>query len=176
MIHAIIWGFVLISGAGISISGPITLIISAVNLRVNLSSSLFESLLGSTHTPPFAPPKGRFSRLFFQVIHIARALTSSRKTPSEYRNPPFPGPRTVEWCTLYPSKTSRSPLSIIIGIETINERSILLRYFLMFSSKPIFSATMSNCFFAISNGFLSILILSLISKSSTSSVKTTSFL
>src|SRR5207253_1315996 len=36
---------------------------------------------GSTFTPPFAPPYGIPTTAHFQVIHMARALTSSMFTP-----------------------------------------------------------------------------------------------
>ena len=39
-----------------------------------------ESCFGSTMTPPLAPPYGMPTTAHFQVIHIARALTSSRVT------------------------------------------------------------------------------------------------
>jgi hypothetical protein len=45
-------------------------------------SSDFESVPGSMHTPPFAPPKGRFMIAHFQVIQIASAVTSPRFTSS----------------------------------------------------------------------------------------------
>ena len=44
------------SEAGMSLSGPIIGSISVVYLLVNLSSSPKDSSLGSTFTPPFAPP------------------------------------------------------------------------------------------------------------------------
>ena len=65
------------SGAGISMSGPMTVLIEEVYLRVSLSSSEFESSLGLQMTPPFAPPNGMSTIAHFQVIHMARARTSS---------------------------------------------------------------------------------------------------
>ena len=47
--------------------------------RVSPSSSFSESFLGSTMTPPLPPPYGMPTTAHFQVIHIARALTSSRR-------------------------------------------------------------------------------------------------
>ena len=41
---------------------------------------LLASCLGSTMTPPLPPPYGMPTTAHFQVIHIARALTSSRVT------------------------------------------------------------------------------------------------
>ena len=45
--------------------------------RVRCSSSFIDSFLGSTITPPLPPPYGMPTTAHFQVIHIARALTSS---------------------------------------------------------------------------------------------------
>ena len=93
MIQAITWGVVLTSGAGMSRSGPISTEISAAYRRVSLSSSPRLSRLGSTTTPPLAPPKGIPAAAHFQVIHIASALTSLRVTPGWYLIPPLAGPR-----------------------------------------------------------------------------------
>ena len=68
------------SGAGMSLSGPISLMISLVKRRVIRSSSRRESIFGSTTTPPFAPPNGIPASAHFHVIHIASALTSSSVT------------------------------------------------------------------------------------------------
>ena len=73
------WALVFTSGAGMSRSGPMSTSISAVNRRVRRSSSFIESFLGSTITPPLPPPYGIPTTAHFQVIHIARALTSSRR-------------------------------------------------------------------------------------------------
>src|SRR5437764_480292 len=54
-IHAITDGSVPTSGAGMSFSGPISLMISLVNRRVIRWSSERESFFGSTALPPFAP-------------------------------------------------------------------------------------------------------------------------
>ena len=79
IIQAITWAFVLTSGAGMSFSGPTRTSISVKNRRVSASSSLIESFFGSTITPPLPPPYGMPTTAHFQVIHIARALTSSRR-------------------------------------------------------------------------------------------------
>ena len=57
-IHAITRASVPTSGAGMSFSGPISLMISLVKRRVMRSSSRGASAFGSTITPPFAPPNG----------------------------------------------------------------------------------------------------------------------
>ena len=79
--QAITCEFVPTSGAGMSFSGPISLMISVVYRRVRRSSSLDDSCLGSQTTPPLAPPKGSPISAHFHVIHIASALTSSRVKP-----------------------------------------------------------------------------------------------
>ena len=79
MIQAIVWALVLTSGAGMSRSGPIRTSISVAKRRVRFSSSRGESFLGSTITPPLPPPNGMPTTAHFQVIHIARALTSSMR-------------------------------------------------------------------------------------------------
>ena len=71
------------SGAGMSRSGPMIGAISAVKRRVRFSSSPRESSVGSTITPPFAPPNGMLTTAHFHVIHIASAFTSSRLTSVE---------------------------------------------------------------------------------------------
>ena len=48
--------------------------------EVRPSSSFWLSRLGSTITPPLPPPYGMPTTAHFQVIHIARALTSSSDT------------------------------------------------------------------------------------------------
>src|SRR5207253_6882552 len=68
-----------------------------------------------------APPKGIFTTAHFQVIHVARARTSSIETSGAKRIPPLPGPRTVECSTRYPVNTSRVPLSIPIGMYRRSE-------------------------------------------------------
>ena len=80
MIQAIVWALVLTSGAGMSRSGPISTSISVAKRRVRFSSSRDDSFLGSTITPPLPPPNGMPTTAHFQVIHIARALTSSIET------------------------------------------------------------------------------------------------
>ena len=76
MIHAITWGLVLTSGAGMSRVGPMTSWIWSTNLRVSRSISRRDMVVGSQVMPPFEPPKGRFTTAVFQVISEARATTS----------------------------------------------------------------------------------------------------
>ena len=99
MIHAIISGVVLTSGAGMSLSGPMTTMISVAYRRVRRSSSPLLSVFGSTMTPPFAPPYGRPARAHFHVIHMASARTSSSVTAGWKRIPPFVGPQAMLCCT-----------------------------------------------------------------------------
>ena len=80
IIQAMIWALVLTSGAGMSFSGPTRTSISVKKRRVRPSSSFWLSFLGSTMTPPLPPPYGMPTTAHFQVIHIARALTSSSET------------------------------------------------------------------------------------------------
>ena len=58
MNQAITWALVLTSGAGMSFSGPTRISISVKKRRLRASSSLIESFLGSTITPPLPPPYG----------------------------------------------------------------------------------------------------------------------
>ena len=98
IIQAMTWALVFMSGAGMSRSGPMISSISVVNRRVSASSSRRDSLLGSTTTPPLPPPYGMPTTAHFQVIHMARAFTSSSVTPWWYRMPPLAGPRpTLCW-------------------------------------------------------------------------------
>jgi hypothetical protein len=117
MIHAMCCGVVLTSGAGTSLSGPITSTSSAAYRRVIRSISEAESVLGSQVTPPFPPPNGRSTTAHFQVIQKASAVTSSSVTPGWKRIPPFAGPRAKLYCTRYPVKTSIPPSSRWNGIE-----------------------------------------------------------
>jgi hypothetical protein len=80
IIQAMTWAFVLTSGAGMSFSGPTRISISVKKRRVSASSSFIDSFFGSTMTPPLPPPYGMPTTAHFQVIHIARALTSSSET------------------------------------------------------------------------------------------------
>jgi hypothetical protein len=95
MIQAMVWASVPMSGAGMSVFGPMTARSSSVNRRVSRSFSSSESALGSTTTPPLAPPNGRSTTAHFQVIHIERPIHSSRVTPGWKRSPPLWGPRTL---------------------------------------------------------------------------------
>jgi hypothetical protein len=67
-IHAITRPSVPTSGAGMSFSGPISLMISS------------DIVLGLQTTPPLAPPNGIPDSAHFHVIHIASDLTSSSVT------------------------------------------------------------------------------------------------
>ena len=62
MIHAIVCAFVFTSGAGMSRSGPMSGLISVVKRRVRPSTSRMLSFLGSTTTPPLAPPYGMLTQ------------------------------------------------------------------------------------------------------------------
>ncbi len=56
IIQAITSALVLTSGAGMSESGPMSMLISLANRRLRRSSSRWLSSRGSTTTPPLAPP------------------------------------------------------------------------------------------------------------------------
>src|SRR4030067_3562617 len=109
MTHDIVCSLVYMSGAGISFSGPISITISEVNRRVSACSSRRDISRGLQQTPPLAPPKGMFMRAHFHVIHMARAVVSSRDTVRLYRIPPFPGPRGVLWWARYPVYLANLP-------------------------------------------------------------------
>jgi hypothetical protein len=79
-IQAMTLGSVPTSGAGMSFSGPISLMISLVKRRVSFSISIRDNFFGSQTTPPLAPPNGMPISAHFQVIHIASAFTSSSVT------------------------------------------------------------------------------------------------
>ena len=80
MIQAITWGLVPTSGAGMSLSGLISIVISVAYRRVRCSSSSCDSSLGLTTTPPFAPPYGSPTTAHFQVMSMASARISLRVT------------------------------------------------------------------------------------------------
>ena len=61
MIQAMVCALVFTSGAGMSRSGPMSGLISVVKRRVRPSTSRMLSFLGSTMTPPLAPPYGMFT-------------------------------------------------------------------------------------------------------------------
>src|SRR3954469_8671745 len=69
-IQAITDGSVPTSGAGMSFSGPISLMISLVKRRVIFWSSSGDIVFGLQTTPPLAPPNGMFISAHFHVIHI----------------------------------------------------------------------------------------------------------
>src|SRR5439155_1195948 len=71
---------------------PITWLMARVKRRVRASSSRWLMPVGSTPTPPLAPPKGRSRSAVFQVMSDASARTSSRSTDGWYRTPPLYGP------------------------------------------------------------------------------------
>src|SRR5260221_386168 len=86
------------------------------------SSSLLDMRLGSQMMPPLAPPKGTLTTAGFQVIHAARAFTSSRVTLGWERMPPFPGPRGIVCCSLqnatfklHPALFGAKVLSFAVG-------------------------------------------------------------
>ena len=122
MIQAITWALVPTSGAGMSLFGPIRILISVAYRRVSRSSSPGESCRGSHVTPPLAPPNGRCISADFQVIHMASARTSLSRTSGLYRIPPLVGPRTGLWCTRYPVKMRTDPSSIPTGKCTTSSR------------------------------------------------------
>src|SRR5258708_32673107 len=108
------------------------------------SNSPCDILCGSQMTPPFAPPNGMFTTAHFHVIQLASARTSSRVTFGAKRIPPLPGPRTMEWCTRYPIKTSRWPLSSITGMYTVISLFGYFRNRYRPSSRFSFRAAASN--------------------------------
>mmetsp|Transcript_23306 Transcript_23306/g.58498 ORF Transcript_23306/g.58498 Transcript_23306/m.58498 type:complete len:265 (-) Transcript_23306:406-1200(-) len=71
---------VFMSGAGMSSRGPMMSRHFCTNRLVSFSSSRSLSVLTSTQTPPFAPPKGMSSKAVFHVIREARERTSSMST------------------------------------------------------------------------------------------------
>ena len=80
-IQAITLASVPTSGAGMSFSGPISLMISLVKRRVMpLELAAARAASDRRSTPPLAPPNGRPISAHFHVIHIASALTSSSVT------------------------------------------------------------------------------------------------
>ena len=59
MIQAMIWALVPTSGAGMSCSGPMMMLISVAKRRVSRSSSLSRASSDRQTTPPLAPPYGK---------------------------------------------------------------------------------------------------------------------
>ena len=80
IIQAIVCSFVAMSGAGMSVCGPISRMSSDVKRRVSLSSSRSESACGSQRMPPFAPPYGSRRSAHFHVIQVASAAHSPSET------------------------------------------------------------------------------------------------
>ena len=121
------------------------------NLRVSLSISPKDIDFGLQVTPPLPPPYGRLVTAHFQVIQLARALTSSKLTSGWNLIPPFAGPLVMLCWTLCPVKTWTFPLSITTGKFTVNSLLQLLSTCLMPSSRFSTSAAALNCSTAISN-------------------------
>ena len=71
---------VYMSGAGMSVWGPMSSPREAMKRRVMRRFSPTDIVVGSHWTPPLAPPKGMLTTAHFQVIQVARALTSSSST------------------------------------------------------------------------------------------------
>jgi hypothetical protein len=87
-----------------SVYGPMLSPRAAMNRRVILRFSFTDMVRGSHSTPPLAPPKGTSSTAHFQLIHVARAVTSSSSTLGWKRMPPLPGPRVSLCSTRKPRK------------------------------------------------------------------------
>src|SRR5579885_1767122 len=129
--------------------------ISLAYRRVMRSNSLFDMRFGSQMTPPFAPPKGKFTTAVFHVIQAASAFTSSRVTLAWKRMPPFPGPRERLCCTRKPVSTRTWPLSIFVGNETSRTRFGVRSTWRSPGSSFSSSAAMSNWICAMRKGFRS---------------------
>ena len=98
MIQAIVWALVPDVGRRDVRVGPDEPSSSVAKRRVSASSSFGLSGRGSQVTPPLAPPNGTSTSAHFQVIHMARARTSSRSGLGWKRRPPLAGPRaTLCW-------------------------------------------------------------------------------
>ena len=95
MSQAITLASVFTSGAGMSRSGPSIEAMPSAYRRVSRSSSVTDSVLGSTWTPPFAPPNGTSTTAHLSVMSAARAMISCADTDWWKRIPPLPGPRDV---------------------------------------------------------------------------------
>ena len=122
MNQAMTWALVPTSGAGMSRSGPTIGSSSVAKRRVTASSSLALIARGSQVTPPFAPPNGTSTSAHFQVIHIARARTSSRSAWGWKRSPPLAGPRETLCWTRNPVNTRTDPSSSLTGNWTTSSR------------------------------------------------------
>ena len=92
MNHAITCSFVPMSGPMMSVCGPTNGIISCMYRRETASSSFRDNFAGSTATPPFAPPYGKFDSAHFQLIHMASAAVSPIDKDGAKRVPPLVGP------------------------------------------------------------------------------------
>ncbi len=89
IIHAISRGPDPMSGAMMSVIGPIACSSGPMSPRVIACISVSDNDLGSQSTPPLAPPKGRSLRAVFQVIVAASARAPSRSISGWYRIPPL---------------------------------------------------------------------------------------
>ena len=127
-----------------SLCGPMNEYISEAYLRVILSSSFFDISLGLQMMPPLAPPNGMPTTVHFQVIHIARALTSSNVTLGWYLMPPLHGPRAELCWTRNPVNMRMDPLSIFTGMLTVSSRLGRLSISIIPCSMPISLPTRST--------------------------------
>ncbi len=151
-IQIMLCGFVITSGAGMSMFGPTSLAICRTHPLQICSSSRWLRLCGSQITPPLLPPRGMSTTAHFQVIHIDRARTVSIVSIGWNRMPPFPGPRASLCWTLNPRKMLTDPSSIFTGMLNVNSRIGERSRSRVAWFSPNRSATLSNCFLAISNG------------------------
>lgn len=122
IIHAMCLLDVFMSGAGTSLSGPITSAIASMYLCYSLFSSASERFSGSTFTPPLAPPNGMSATAHFRVIHVLKAFTFSSFTVGENLIPPLAGLLRFE-CWLL------NPLKIFVPPESISTEKFTSRNF-----------------------------------------------
>jgi hypothetical protein len=80
IIQDMIFGLVLTSGAGTSVSGPIYLYKALTYHLESLSNSPSDNSFGFTIIPHFPPPSGISTTAHLIVIHIERAFTSDLDT------------------------------------------------------------------------------------------------
>src|ERR671915_2276042 len=86
-----------------------------------------------------------FTTAHFHVIHMARALTSSRLTSGWYRIPPLEGPREVLWWTRYPVNDLTEPSSSRMGMDTSSVRFGLRKTSWTSGSRFMILAAWSSC-------------------------------
>ena len=91
------------SGVMTSRSGPMSPMRLAVQRRTRRSSSARDSSFRGAMTPPAAPPKGIPRRPHFQLIHAARARSSTSFRELSMRKGPMKGPRPALCWILKPS-------------------------------------------------------------------------